>query len=66
MLCYGLDAAAKLAEEGILAKVVDMHTIKPLDVDAVKDCVENIGKIIIIEDHNISRSYEEEKIRAHC
>ena len=30
-----------------------MHTIKPLDVDAVKDCVENIGKIITVEDHNI-------------
>ena len=30
-----------------------MHTIKPLDVDVVKDCVENIGKIITIEDHNI-------------
>ena len=30
-----------------------MHTIKPLDVDAVKDCVENIGKIVTVEDHNI-------------
>lgn len=53
MVCYGLDAAEKLAAEGISAKVVDMHTIKPLDVDAVKDCVENIGKIITVEDHNI-------------
>ena len=48
-----IDAAKKLAEEGISAKVLDMHTIKPLDVDAVKDCVENIGKIITVEDHNI-------------
>ena len=30
-----------------------MHTIKPLDVDAVKDCVEKIGKIVTVEDHNI-------------
>ncbi|MBR4903736.1 MAG: transketolase family protein [Selenomonadaceae bacterium] len=48
-----LEAAEKLAEEGISAKVLDMHTIKPLDVDAVKDCAENIGKIITVEDHNI-------------
>ena len=30
-----------------------MHTIKPLDVAAVTDCIENIGKIITVEDHNI-------------
>ena len=46
-------AADELAKENISAKVIDMHTIKPLDVDAVKDCVENIGKIITVEDHNI-------------
>ena len=48
-----MEAAKKLAEENISAKVVDMHTIKPLDVDAVKDCVEKIGKIVTVEDHNI-------------
>ena len=30
-----------------------MHTIKPLDVEAVKACVEEIGKIVTVEDHNI-------------
>ena len=30
-----------------------MHTIKPLDVDAVKACVNEIGKIVTVEDHNI-------------
>ena len=48
-----IDAAAELKKDGISAKVLDMHTIKPLDVDAVKDCVEKIGKIITVEDHNI-------------
>lgn len=52
-VCLALEAAKKLAEENISVKVVDMHTIKPLDVDAVKDCVENIGKIVTVEDHNI-------------
>ena len=30
-----------------------MHTIKPLDVEAVTACVNDIGKIITVEDHNI-------------
>ena len=30
-----------------------MHTIKPLDTDVVKDCLETIGKVITVEDHNI-------------
>lgn len=48
-----IQAAEELAREGISAKVLDMHTIKPLDVAAVTDCIENIGKIITVEDHNI-------------
>jgi transketolase len=48
-----IDAAKELAKKGIEARVVDMHTIKPLDVDCVKDCIEKIGKIITVEDHNI-------------
>ena len=52
-VCLALEAAKELAKDGTTVKVVDMHTIKPLDVEAVKDCVENIGKIITTEDHNI-------------
>ncbi len=52
-VCLALDAARELEKKGISAKVLDMHTIKPLDVEAVKDCVENIGKIVTVEDHNI-------------
>lgn len=48
-----LEAAEVLAKDGITARVLDMHTIKPLDVDAVKACVNDIGKIITVEDHNI-------------
>lgn len=52
-LCKAIDAAAELEKKGISARVLDMHTIKPLDVDAVKACVNEIGKIITVEDHNI-------------
>ena len=48
-----IEAAQELENKGISAKVLDMHTIKPLDVAAVTDCIENIGKIVTVEDHNI-------------
>ena len=52
-VCRAMDAAAELAKENISVRLLDMHTIKPLDVDAVKDCIEKIGKIVTVEDHNI-------------
>ena len=48
-----IEAAQELENKGISAKVLDMHTIKPLDVAAVTDCIEKIGKIVTVEDHNI-------------
>ena len=48
-----IEAAERLAETGIEARVLDMHTIKPLDEAAVKACIEEIGKIVTVEDHNI-------------
>jgi transketolase len=48
-----LEAADKLAEEGIRARVLDMHTIKPLDEEAVNACIDDCGRIITVEDHNI-------------
>lgn len=46
-------AAEELAAQGIEARVLDMHTVKPLDTEAVMDCIENIGRIVTVEDHNI-------------
>ena len=48
-----IDAAKELAGKGISARVLDMHTIKPLDVEAVAACVNDVGKIVTVEDHNI-------------
>ena len=48
-----LQAAEELAAQGIEARVLDMHTIKPLDTEAVMDCIESIGRIVTVEDHNI-------------
>ena len=46
-------AAEKLAAEGIEARVIDMHTIKPLDEEAVLRAAKEIGKIVTVEEHSI-------------
>ncbi len=46
-----LNAAVTLAEEGISVRVVNMHTIKPLDRQAVIDAA-GTGKILTVEEHN--------------
>ncbi len=48
-----IQAAEALAEKGIEARVYDFHTIKPLDEAVVNACIDEIGKIITVEDHNI-------------
>ncbi len=52
-VCLALQAAELLAEKGIQARVLDMHTVKPLDLAAVNSCIDDIGEIITVEDHNI-------------
>ncbi|MGQ9009239.1 transketolase family protein [Bacillus stercoris] len=47
-----LEAVKQLEEQGIYATLLDMHTIKPLDREAVVECLD-IGNIVTVEDHNI-------------
>jgi len=49
-----LDASEQLAADGIAARVVDMHTIKPLDVDAIRHAAVETGAILTVEEHNIT------------
>lgn len=48
-----LDAAELLQEEGIHTRVIDMHTIKPIDGEIILRAIEETGRIITIEDHNM-------------
>lgn len=48
-----LEAADRLKEQGVHARLLDMHTLKPLDIDAVKAAASETGRIITVEDHNI-------------
>ncbi len=51
MVAGAIDAATKLAEEGISARVIDMHTIKPLDTDAIAKAARETGAIVVAEEH---------------
>ena len=48
-----LVAAERLAEDGIQAEVINMHTIKPLDSEAVLKAAEKTGKIVTVEEHSV-------------
>jgi len=47
------EAADELAEEGISVRIINMHTIKPLDREAVVKAAEETGGIITAEEHNV-------------
>ncbi|QDU53054.1 transketolase family protein [Gimesia panareensis] len=51
MVAGAIDAATKLAEDGISARVIDMHTIKPLDTDAIAKAARETGAIVVAEEH---------------
>lgn len=48
-----LEAAEKLAEDGIQAKVINIHTIKPLDEELVVAAAKETGKIVTVEEHSV-------------
>ena len=48
-----LEAAEKLAADGIDAKVINIHTIKPLDEELVVAAAKETGKVVTVEEHSI-------------
>lgn len=48
-----LAAADKLAEDGISAKVINIHTIKPLDEELVVAAAKETGKVVTVEEHSV-------------
>jgi len=45
-----LEAAAKLAEVGIEAEVIDLRTLRPLDMDTVKESVAKTNRVVVVEE----------------
>lgn len=48
-----LEAAKKLAEDGIDAKVINIHTIKPLDEELVIASAKETGRVVTVEEHSV-------------
>ncbi len=48
-----LEAAERLAEDGISASVIDMHTVKPLDTDLILEEAKRTGHVLVAEEHQI-------------
>ena len=48
-----LAAAEQLAKKGIHARVLNIHTLKPMDEEIIQKAVEETGAVVTVEDHNI-------------
>ncbi|HIU74248.1 MAG TPA: transketolase family protein [Candidatus Pelethocola excrementipullorum] len=48
-----LAAAEKLAAEGVDAKVINIHTIKPLDEELIVAAAKETGKVVTVEEHSV-------------
>lgn len=53
MLVKALEAAEILADKGIKARVVNIHTIKPIDRELLIACARETGAIVTAEEHNV-------------
>lgn len=53
MLHQAVIAAEELEKRGISVELIDMHTLKPLDEELIKETVLKTGKVITVEDHSI-------------
>lgn len=53
MAAKALTAAEQLAEEGIEAEVINMHTIKPLDTETILASVTKTGAVVTAEEHSV-------------
>ena len=51
MVAAALDAAEELASKGVQARVLDMHTVKPIDRDALKAAATETGALVVAEEH---------------
>ncbi|WP_321876365.1 alpha-ketoacid dehydrogenase subunit beta [Paraburkholderia bannensis] len=52
MVHYALDAAQKLAKEGIEADVIDLRTTSPLDEDTILESVQRTGRVVVVDEAN--------------
>lgn len=51
LLAAALEAAERLSAKGIQSRVLDMHTVKPIDAEALVKAVEETGALVVAEEH---------------
>jgi transketolase len=51
MVAMALDAAEGLAQQGVEARVIDMHTVKPVDAEAIERAANETKAIVVAEEH---------------
>ena len=51
MVAQAMQAAAAMADEGVSVRVVDIFTLKPIDVDLIKQCADDTHRFVVLEDH---------------
>ena len=55
-----LEAADRLAEEGYEAEVIDPRTIRPLDLDTIRDSVRKTNRLVVVDESNPFASFSSE------
>lgn len=53
-----VEAGRLLALRGIIAMVIDMHTIRPLDTDTIIKAAKETGRIVTIEEHSVFGGFD--------
>lgn len=53
MVSAALEAAKKLALDGIDAEIINIHTIKPLDEEIIVESAKKTGKVVTVEEHSV-------------
>ena len=53
MVAEAMEAGKALADQGINARIINMHTIKPIDRDIIVKAARETGKIVTVEEHSI-------------
>lgn len=51
LVAAALEAAAALEKEGVSARVLDVHTVKPLDVETLERAARETGRLVVAEEH---------------
>ena len=49
-MTYALKAADELAKDGINAEVIDLRTLRPMDIDTIVESVKKTGRIVTVEE----------------